>query len=53
MMVVNPWNMGFEILRFDMKKWEYKCCDKINNKSNLYNIISLFPIVLNFKVEFA
>jgi hypothetical protein len=53
MMVVNPWNMRFGILRFDMKKWEHKCCEKFSNKSNLFNMISLFPIVLSVKVEFA
>ncbi len=50
MMAVNPWNIGFGILKFGMKECESKCSDKTSNKSNLWSIISLFPIVLSFEL---
>lgn len=53
MMAVNPWNIGFGILKFGMKECVSKCSDKTSNKSNLWSIISLFPIVLSFELGSA
>jgi hypothetical protein len=32
MMAVNPWNIGFGILKFGMKECESKCSDKTSNQ---------------------
>ncbi len=48
MMAVNPWNIGFGILKFGMKECESKCSDNTSNKSNLWSMYLLVSNCVEF-----